>query len=295
MKRISVFLLFGQSNAVGHHIPMQEGDKIIKPLKNVFGLHRDKNQSFDNQRIFWSGYTSGGMNLAEEQDDTYSVANCLAGYWQNEIDKGTDLPDLYIVQIAIGAQGISEGQMWNPNYEKILIPGKLGTVKISLYLYALHILSLMQKSFDDLGVEPDFIGLHWRGGEQEWRCEREYLEREIKSLYEKMFHGFYSALEKQVPVVLHKFAGKDYCMEHDSTGKMLNNMNYINRVFEELCEENSNISVFDVTNAPFYIENIRGNGLFIEDGAHFTPDTNKWVAEEILKEYAQRNKKEKML
>ena len=78
LKKNQVFILFGQSQAVGHGIPMEEKDKIKEPLKNVFGLHRRNNQSFDIQKLTWEGYTSNGMNLAEEQDDTYSLANCLA-------------------------------------------------------------------------------------------------------------------------------------------------------------------------------------------------------------------------
>lgn len=75
---------------------------------------------FDNKELKWSGYTSFGMNLAEEQDNTYSLANCLAKLWQDEIDSGNkrNLPDLYIVHIAIGAQGVTEGYMWNLDYEK---------------------------------------------------------------------------------------------------------------------------------------------------------------------------------
>ena len=66
----AVFILLGQSNAVGHGIPMEEKDRITTPLKNVFGLHRRENQRFDLQKLIWSGYESGGMNLAEEQDHT---------------------------------------------------------------------------------------------------------------------------------------------------------------------------------------------------------------------------------
>ena len=77
-EKCAVFLLFGQSNAVGHGVPMEEGDKILLPMKNVFGLSREKNQSFDITNLSFSGYTSAGMNLGEEQDHTYSVANCLA-------------------------------------------------------------------------------------------------------------------------------------------------------------------------------------------------------------------------
>ena len=77
-KKAAVFIILGQSNAVGHALPMKEEDKIPSPLKNVFGLDRKDNQSFDNKALVWSGYTSFGMNLAEEQDNTYSVTNCLA-------------------------------------------------------------------------------------------------------------------------------------------------------------------------------------------------------------------------
>lgn len=123
----AVFVLLGQSNAVGHALPMCEKDRIIKPMKNVFGLSRKYNQSFDNLQLLWSGYTSFDMNLAEEQDNTYSVANCLARLWQDEINTGNrnNLPDLYIVHIAIGAQGITDGYMWSPNYEKNLFRGSL--------------------------------------------------------------------------------------------------------------------------------------------------------------------------
>ena len=61
----AVFILMGQSNATGHGILMDPEDRIEQPLKNVFGLHRQPNQSFDSTRLVWSGYTSAGMNLAE--------------------------------------------------------------------------------------------------------------------------------------------------------------------------------------------------------------------------------------
>jgi hypothetical protein len=66
------------------------------------------------------------MNLAENQDNTYSIANCLAAKWQADINNGVELPDLYIIHIAIGAQGVYG--MWSPRRAKKLIPGKLGDV-----------------------------------------------------------------------------------------------------------------------------------------------------------------------
>ena len=73
-KKAVVFIILGQSNAVGHGIPMCEEDRILAPFKNVFGLSREDNQSFDNTTLTWSGYTSFGLNLAEEQDNAEYLA-----------------------------------------------------------------------------------------------------------------------------------------------------------------------------------------------------------------------------
>ena len=154
-KKAAVFILLGQSNAVGHGVPMREEDKILTPMQNVFGLSRDDNQRLDLDQLAWSGYVSYGMNLAEEQDNTYSVANCLAASWQKHIDSGNalGLPDLYIVQIAIGAQGVTDGYMWHPDREKKLVPGKLGTVDISLFPFCEHIFGLLDDSFVKMDMD----------------------------------------------------------------------------------------------------------------------------------------------
>ena len=65
----AVYILLGQSNAVGHGVPMTEEDKITVPMRNVFGLHRADNQSYEVEKLTWRGYLSAGMNLAETQDD----------------------------------------------------------------------------------------------------------------------------------------------------------------------------------------------------------------------------------
>ena len=286
MKKAAVFILLGQSNAVGHGVPMCEDDIISKPLKNVFGLRREKNQSFDNTTLAWSGYTSFGMNLAEEQDNTYSVANCLASLWQKHIDNGNlhNLPDLYIIQIAIGAQGITENYMWYPEYEQKLIPGKLGKVDISLFSFTNHIFSLLEKSFSEMGIDYEIIGLHWRGGENDVTASKEYLEDNLELLYHRIFDKFIALLGDS-PIILHKIVCSDRMNDMDSTGKYLGNMHYINAVFDKLEQSYGNISVFDPRKAPQYISEVRGNGLFMDDVVHYTPEVNAWVAEMILKQY----------
>ncbi len=284
-KKATVFILLGQSNAVGHGIPMRDEDKIKVPLKNVFGLKREYNQSFDIESLTWDEYASGSMNLAETQDDTYSVANCLAKLWQGEFDSGNEhgLPELYIVQIAIGAQGVTGGYMWHPDYPKTLVPGKLGTVDISLYSFTCHILFLVKKSLSERGVDTESVLIHWRGGENDSTASHEDLEKNLKNIYTKLFNGFYASIGERVPTILHRIVCHDRCMDLDPSGEQLKKMHYINRTFDELAAENGNISVFDVRLAPQYKADIRGNGIFIDDVVHFTPEVNNWVAEQILR------------
>ena len=285
--KAAVFILLGQSNAVGHGIPMCEEDVIRRPLKNVFGLSREKNQSYDITELAWSGYTSFGMNLAEEQDNTYSLANCLASLWQRHIDDGNlyALPDLYIIQIAIGAQGVTEEYMWYPERAPRLVPGKLFEVDISLFPFSTHIFSLLDPGFSKMGKEYEIIGLHWRGGENDVTASASDLSERLEPIYRTIFDAW-NALLRHPPIVLHKIVCPDRMNELDASGAYLQNMHCINDVFDRLVQGYENVSLFDPRTAPQYVPDIRANGLFIEDAVHFTPEVNAWIAQEILKQYA---------
>lgn len=284
-KKAAVFVLLGQSNAVGHGIPMAEKDIIKVPLKNVFGLARSDNQSYDKDKLYWSGYTSFGMNLAEEQDNTYSLSNCLAKLWQDKIDSGdSDLPDLYIVQIAIGAQGITHSFMWYPERDKKLIPGKLGTCDISLYPFTMHILSLLDKSFKSIGKDYEIMGIRWRGGEEDVSQNREMLCNELDGLYDRMIDEFNSLLSYP-PIVFHRLCCDGRMNNLDHTGKYLDNMNYINNVFEKAARKYTNVSVFDIRRCPLYISDKSENGIFLQDCVHYRPEVNFWAAETVLQNY----------
>lgn len=286
--KLAIFMLFGQSNAVGHAMPMKEEDIINEPLKNVWGLNREPNQSFDTERLKFSHYTSFGMNLAETQDNTYSVANQLARLWQTEIDNGNEagLPDLYVIQIAIGSQGLYD--MWNMDRPRKLIPGKLGDVDISLYPYTCHILKLLREHLDRCELEPEFVGLHWRGGEQETRRESDFLKANLKNDYKKLFKGLREAIGYNVPVTLHRMPFVDVMLKEDPSGVHLANMEYINQVFDELAIEQEKTSTFEPRNCPFYNEKAWDKNIFRWDLIHYTGELNTWVAEEILKEFKAR-------
>lgn len=288
-RKNAVFIILGQSNAVGHGIPLDEKDIIKEPLKNVFMLDREHNQSYDSTELCWSHFVSTGTNVAEAQDNTYSVPYCLAKLWQNEIDSGnnTDLPNLYIIQIAIGAQGVCDKYMWYPQREKKLVPGKLGTVDISLFPLANHIFSLLDESFEKMGEEYEIIGLHWRGGEEDTQEEKELLEKELEKIYIDIFDSFNEIL-KYPPIVLHRIVCPDRFITKDPSGRTLENMRYVNLVFENLEKKYPNADIFDMRKAPHFIPDVKGNGLFIDDFVHFTPESNFWLAGTIIEDYKKR-------
>jgi hypothetical protein len=282
-EKASLFVILGQSNAVGHGLPMVDSDKIITPLRNVFGLSRNGNQALYSTSLNWSGYTSYGTNLAEAQDHTYSVPNCLASLWQKHIDEGNEygLNDLYIIQIAIGAQGVTEGYMWHPDRAEKLVPGKLGEVDISLFPFTEHVFSLVDDSFRELGMEYEVIGVHWRGGENDVTASRDHLLSSLKGIYERIFDMTDKYLHNP-PIIIHKIACPDRMSFLDPSGKMNVNMEIINDVFYSLNEDRENVSILDPTACPYFIPDVRGNGIFIEDAVHFTPEVNKWVAQTVL-------------
>jgi len=283
-KKASVFILLGQSNAVGHGVPMKEEDRIAVPLKNVFGLHRRDNQSLDVTGLKWSGYTSAGMNLGETQDDTYSVANCLAALWQEHIDSGNalGLGDLYIIHIAVGAEGVTREYMWYPQKPPVLVGGKLGTADISLFGFSKRIFSLLDASFAKMNRDYEIIGVHWRGGENDVTESEEYLKRELKGIYEEIFDAFRSIL-RYPPLVFHRLVCADRMKDMDATGVQLKNMEYINSVFGELVKRYPGSRIFDAAEYPGYTEGVRGGGIFMPDAVHYTPEVNRWVAGRILR------------
>ena len=135
----------------------------------------------------------------------------------------------------------------------------------------------------------EIMNLYWRGGENDIETPVEVLKTKLKTMYEEMFGEFYKAIGYRVPVTLNKILCREIMAQRDPSGEYLKSMNYINEMFEDLSKEHRNISMFDSRNAPFYKENKSGNGLFISDLVHYTPETNWWNAKRILEDYIYKN------
>lgn len=228
------------------------------------------------------------MNLAETQDNTYSVANCLAKRWQAEIDSGVNLPDLYIIHISIGSQGLFG--MWSPHREnRTIIPGVLGVCNISMYPLAQHVITLTNKYFAENGLSPDYVGIHWRGGEQETRVPKKRLENELYDDYVTLFEGLRTAVGFDAPIVIHTFPFESSMKKNDPTGAFLEKMNFINSVFVTLSKRLPAVTLFDSRNYPEYEKDAENYNMLRGDLIHYLGRTNDWVASEILAKYKKEN------
>lgn len=280
MTSAAVLIVCGQSNAHGHGQQLAPHDRLTTPLRNVFGLPRQFNQSLSRDRVVWRGYTSDGMNLGEEQDHTVCLATETARLWQAEVDAGNPrgLPDLYILQISIGAQGVTERFMWYPDRPPRLKPGKLGTVDISLYPYTCHLLRLAFADLRAQGKQPVPLALHWIGGEEEAGVPLTELTG-LRSIYERLFQGFRAAIGQECPILLYRDLSGNGVQRQ---GYALDSYFYVRGVFEELAAAGPDIRIRSAADSPYWRDDAQDNGIFAEDCVHYTADVQRWFARQAM-------------
>lgn len=274
-----ILIVLGQSNAHAHGTRLPEAEIIRTPLKNVHGLSREYNQAYGLDDVTWSGFTTGGMNLGETQDDTCCLANVFAAKWQAAIDAGEELPDLYVIQISIGAQGVAQFEIhgWNMWYalrELILKPGPLGECDISLYPLATEILSLATMNLIAAGKSPRVIGLHWNQWETEVDTGSKALN-DAKANYENLFWGLFTALGsdktgKNIPLYLYRPLSDNY--EPSRLVRMID-------IFEGFRDAYADCRILDLRESPLYNDTPKTHGIFADDGVHYTPEANRFFAD----------------
>ncbi len=279
-----LLIVMGQSNAHAHGTVLPEDQRITTPLKNVYGLDREFNQAYGLDDVTWSGFTTHGMNLGETQDHTCCLANVFAAKWQKAIDEGASLPDLYIIQISVGAQGIAQFEtrgwnMWYPMRDLILNPGSLTECNISLYPLATDILSLATMNLIAAGKNPRVIGLHWN----QWETEAETGSRAIhdaEANYKNLFWGFFTALggdkngrisdTKKIPLYLYRPLSENY--PADNTAILVD-------LFESFRDTYADCRILDLRTSPYYSDTPKLHGIFRGDGCHYKDEAHRWFAE----------------
>lgn len=277
-KKAAVVFITGQSNAHAHGQYLPESERITVPMKNVFALDREQNQSFELEDVVWSGFTTQGKNIGEWQDYTASLAYHLAVRWQNAIDQGKSLPDLYIVQMSIGSQGIING-MWNPDWPKSMKPGTLDVVDISLFPFAQKMFPLALQNLKNQGLEPEVIGWHWLGSEQDTTKEA-YARADFSQRYDSFFDEMLSFIGCNCPTYLYKLYFQKCC---EANGDPAWSVDRINQEFERQCVRHKNMQIVDVQNCPYWDGNHPHWGVFCFDNGHYLPPVHQWFADGFFK------------
>lgn len=276
----AVLIVLGQSNAHGHGLQLKDEDRIIEPMTHVWGLCRSANQKLDLPDVTWSGYQSAGMNLGETQDHTVCIATEVAKKWQHEFENGNrlSLPDLYIIQISIGAQGLSpskgeKNDMWNPHRAAKLIPGPLGTVDISLFPFTLSILKTAMNNLRSNKKNPVVIGVHWSAGND--GCLTADKCAELENLYQILFDGFFAAIGQPCTLYLEKLLCKNRLRD---LGLPIEALTFENNLYREMVARDSRFRLISAEFSPYWIEETETNGVFVDDHVHYTAEMQQWFA-----------------
>lgn len=280
----AVVYILGQSNAHAHCQDMKKEDIISVPLKNVHTLCTEHNQSFDVKELEWSNFTSYDYNLGETQNCTYSFASYLAKEWQDRIDSGEKLPDLYIVQMSIGGQMIIGG-MWDPNYPlpRVLTPGTYVVCEIALYNLAMHIFPLVHEDLTKNFKSPQAIGIHWIGSEGD-TFPGTYDRPDFHDIYYNFFKNIVDATHFEAPLYLYKVVREK---KFTSNGESVEGITALNNEFKHLTELIPNCETVDPREADFYDPTMLTDNLFSPDLSHYDKRTQEWFAKSFMKKITE--------
>lgn len=274
-----ILIVLGQSNAHAHATHLPENEIIRTPLKNVHGLSREYNQAYGLDDVTWTGFTTGGMNLGETQDDTCCLANVFAKKWQDAVDGGANLPDLYVIQVSVGSQGVAQfeahgNNMWYAMRDLILKPGPLGVCDISLYPLTTEILSLAYMNLMTSGKKPQVIGIHWNQWETECYTGSKAMN-DAEANFENLFWGFFTALGSDktgrgVPLYLYRALSENF--EASRVARM-------NEIFDGFTKKYADCRIIDPSLTSLYDDTPRTHGIFMNDGVHYTETVHRYFAD----------------
>lgn len=267
----AILFISGQSNSYGHDQFMSEDERITEKLPNVFILDRALNRKPDIGEVIWSGYTTSGNNIGTEQDHTYCLGYFTAKLWQDAIDRGIGLPDLYIIQIGVGAQGIMKG-MWNKNSAQPF------TVDILLYPFALKIFSLAMADLHRSFSNPRVIGWHWLGSEDD-ACF-DFEDDDLNQVYDDFFDSMLAAIGDECRVWLYKIVSyhrgiaiPEYTPER---------IGRINAALKRQSKRHFGCEWVGIDRSGIWDRTRMDYGVFAGDYVHYKKQAHQWFAEHFL-------------
>lgn len=287
-----ILVVLGQSNAYGHGTSLPNNLRNTVGFSNVKGLDRRTHNSVGISNVIWSNYKTQGYLIGYSMDNTYNVIGEFSRMWQNEIDKGTNLPDLYVIHIGAGSQGIAEIEKSNCNN---WWPGKA----YSLYPLTNVILDKAIKNLRSQGRNSRIIGIHWNQWETEvWTGSDLALGGNnaqaitgALSNYTNLFNGFFNTLKtRHIPIYLYYPRSGVY---RNSKG-MIKITETLQTLVDTNEENDTNFKFIDAAHSPYWnasnwtVEKANASpatfGIFQGDNVHYNGQVQKWFALQQWKE-----------
>ncbi|MGC2964895.1 hypothetical protein [Paraburkholderia aspalathi] len=253
--------------------------------------------------VNWSDSTSSDMNLGY-YGGSGNAANFAAYAWQSAINAGEPLPDLYIIHIGWGSQGVDVADdafsgccgwtvhgvnLWQPMLDASKTP------TYALAPFARRMMYLGLKQILATGKKPRILGLEWN----QWEAEAAPLNssgnattiRRAPQNYAYLFSSFFAAVGSTFPVLIVKPLSTAY----DNVTNAVAPYNpaalaSMQKVFGGFVDANPRIFSFaDASQSPDWNGQPPGFGIFQggtlgggDGSVHYNLDTQKWFGEQAL-------------
>ncbi|MGW2545384.1 galactose-binding domain-containing protein, partial [Kitasatospora sp. NPDC001574] len=287
---VPVLIVLGQSNAEGWGAPLDTADKTkCQSLNRVKGLNRTNNRVAGATSATWSPYTCKGNNLGQEHGTglnsgfNYNVASATALRWQRATEAGTALPDLNVIHVAWGSQGVLETEYGANNR---WYPGRDPNDVESLFPLAMNTITNGLRALEAAGKQPRIIGIHWN----QWEAEAKNAGTTVDGLQEaflKVLNPLRTITgDTGAPIFLYQPRSRFYVAQFGEQRTQVVTEAMTTLIGEQPAPHPYRMldaaNATTATGTPLYNPNISNYGIYT-DGVHYTGDVHKWFTDQQWK------------
>ncbi|MFD5086851.1 discoidin domain-containing protein [Kitasatospora sp. NPDC058406] len=281
-----VLIVLGQSNAVGWSTSITDSADLAQcnSFAHVKGLKTAQNRVVGALNATWTPYTCAGSNLGSDRTtsyNAYNTATVTALRWERAIQAGASLPDLNVIHVAWGSQGVQRfdwpSDRWWPDRNPSDVE--------SLYQFTLNTISNGLRALQEAGKRPRIIGMHWN----QWEAEASQKTTVSTSRVQQAFLNVLEPLRTvtgagtSTPIFLYRPRTTNY--DETETQHVTEALTGLaNRPAPNPYTLIDPALATTATGTPLYDPSVVKNyGIFNGDGVHYTRAVHEWFADQQWK------------